>query len=114
MSKNENNFQPQPADEETDVVVEMPKEAIIKLVQENLVKSYEMLIWLFNISTPIATGLWTAFFTLSVGWKSSLFFSSIAFTVFSLALGFFIWQNRKKTFSSSVKKKIKISDIGRK
>ncbi len=114
MAKNEINLPNNLTDGETDVVVEMPKEAVIKLVQENLVKNYELLIWLFNVSTPIMTALWTAFFTLSAGWKSSLFFSSTAFTILSLVLGFFIWHNRKRTFSDSVHKKIKISDIGKK
>lgn len=97
--------------EETTIVVEMPKEAVIKLVQENLVKNYELLIWLFNISTPIATALWTAFFTLSNGWRSSLFFSSLAFTIFSMVLIILICINRKKIFSESVRRKIKISKI---
>ena len=41
MAKNEINLPNNLTDGETDVVVEMPKEAVIKLVQENLVKNYE-------------------------------------------------------------------------
>lgn len=101
-------------DEETSVVLEMPEEVVVKLVQENLVRDYELLIWLFNASITIAASLWTAFYTLNPGIKSSLFFSSVAFSLFSIILIFLIRNNRKKVFSSSVRKKVKISDFNRK
>lgn len=99
---------------ETNVVVEMPEEVVIKLVQENLVKDYELLIWLFNASITIAASLWTAFYTLNVGIKSSLFFSSVAFSIFSIVLIYLIWKNRKKVFSSFTRKILKFSDFSKK
>lgn len=97
---------------EAELILETPREVVVKLVQENSVKNYELLIWLFNVSTPIATALWTAFFTINAEEKSlPLFFSSVAFSVFSLALLYFIVKNRKKTYSDSIRTSTKISDL---
>ena len=97
--------------EEPKLILETPREVIVKLVQENLVRNYELPMWLFNVSTPIATALWTAFFTIKAEKSLPLFFSSVAFTIASLALFYIIIKNRKETFSDSVKKSIRISDL---
>jgi len=98
---------------ETHVVVEMPEEVVIKLVPENLVRNYDMLTWLFNASSSISVGLWTAFVTTDMKLLSSLFFSGLAFTIMSLVLLVLIRKNRKKTFSDPVRKKLKISEFHR-
>ncbi|MCX6723702.1 MAG: hypothetical protein NT155_00830 [Candidatus Staskawiczbacteria bacterium] len=115
MAKGKNNVEnlDKLNNKETNVVLEMPEEVVIKLVQENLVKDYELLIWLFNASITIAASLWTAFYTLNVGIRSSPFFSSVAFSIFSIVLIYLIWKNRKKVFSISTRKILKISDFNK-
>lgn len=96
---------------ETHVVVEMPGEVVIKLVQENLVKTYETLVWLFNASSSLAVGLWTAFFTTEWKVPSSLFFSALAFSIMSVVLVFLMIKNRKAVFAEPIRKKLKITEF---
>jgi len=96
---------------ETHVVVEMPEEVVIKLVQENLVKNYETLVWLFNASTSIAAGLWVAFITVEPRWFTSLFFSAAGITVLSIVLIVLIIINRKSVFSNPVRKRMRITEF---
>ncbi len=96
------------SERETDVILETPKEIMITLVPENLVKNYELLLILFNVSTPIATALWTAYLTIG---GMSLLLSSGAFTLLSVFLLILIVIKRKNAFSDFVRKKTKFSDF---
>ena len=116
--KTEKNLEPEiPGEgskaEETHVVVEMPEEVVIKLVQENLVKTYENLVWLFNAASSLAVGLWTAFFTTELKIPSSLFFSALAFTIMSLVLIVLMVKNRRAVFANPVRKRLKITEFHR-
>jgi len=48
---------------ETKVIVQMPNEIEIGLVQANELKHYELFQWLAILLLPIAVGFWTAYFT---------------------------------------------------
>lgn len=93
---------------ETDIVLETPQEIIITLVPENLVKNYELALIIFNVSTPVATALWTAYFTIG---GRSLLLSSSAFTLLSVSLFLLMITNRKKAFSTFVKKRMELSNF---
>lgn len=87
---------------ETKVIVQMPNEIEIELVQANELKHYELFQWLVALLLPIAVGFWTAYFTGNK--RLELFWSALVFLVISGLFGFLAYRYRKKVFSGSIKK----------
>lgn len=95
--------------QDTKVIIEMPKEVRVRLVTVNELKQYEFFQWLAIFFAPIAVGFWTAYFS---GNKDlELWWSAL---VFSLASGLFIvlaFIYRKKVFQSDIQKVASIKDF---
>ena len=87
---------------ETRVVIKMPAEIKIDLVQANELKHYELFQWLVILLLPIASGFWTAYFT--NGKKAELLWSALAFTVISLLFVVLAYWYRKKVFQGNIQK----------
>ena len=87
---------------DTKIIIGMPNEVEITLVQANELRHYELFQWLVTLLLPIAVGFWTAYFT---GIRNSeLFWSASVFTVVSILFVILAYEYRKKVFRGSIKK----------
>jgi len=87
---------------ETEVIVEMPNEVEVSLVQANELRHYELFQWLVAILLPIAVGFWTAYFTGNR--VKELLWSALIFTAISAVFVLLAFIYRKKVFHGSIKK----------
>jgi len=87
---------------ETKVILQMPNEIEIELVQANELKHYELFQWLVTLLLPIAVGFWTAYFTGNK--RPELFWSALVFTVVSGLFVYLAYKYRRKVFSGSIRK----------
>jgi len=87
---------------DTEIIIGMPDEVEISLVQANELKHYELFQWLVTLLLPIAVGFWTAYFT---GIKNpELLWSALVFTGISILFVILAYKYRKKVFRGSIKK----------
>jgi magnesium-transporting ATPase (P-type) len=98
-----------PENKETSVIVSFPDKLEIQMVQANELQHYEIFQWLATLFASIASGFWTAFFTLDM-LNSFLWIATICTLVFFLfvALAYFY---RKKVFYGSVNKSIYLKEL---
>lgn len=85
----------------TKVVVSMPDEVKIELVQANELRHYELFQWLVALLLPVAAGFWTAYFTGEK--KPELLWSAVIFTLLSGVFVFLAVWYRKKVFHGSIR-----------
>ena len=86
----------------TKVIIGLPSDIEIELVQANELKLYELFQWLVVILLPVAVGFWTAYLT--VDKAANLFWSALAFSGLSALFVILAFLRRKKVFRGSVKK----------
>ncbi len=86
----------------TKVIIGMPDNIEVELVQANEIKHYELFHVLLTLFLPIAIGFWTAYFTGNKG--DGILFSAIVFSGVSLVLLVLGIMRRIKLFRGSVKK----------
>lgn len=87
---------------DTKIIVGMPNEVEISLVQANELRHYELFQWLVTLLLPIAVGFWTAYFA---GIKNQeLLWSASVFTGISILFVILAYEYRKKVFKGSIKK----------
>jgi len=111
--KNKNSIDKQKIqDEETKVIVLMPNEIEIELVQANELRHYELFQWLVVLLLPVAVGFWTAYFT--GDGKPELLWSASVFTIISGLFIFSAYKYRKKVFHGTIKKIASLNSFKRK
>lgn len=88
--------------EETKVIIGLPGEVEVDLVQANELKHYELFQWLVVLLLPVAVGFWTAYFTGNE--NQELFWSASVFTGISILFIILSFNYRKKVFRGSIKR----------
>jgi hypothetical protein len=94
---------------DTTVMVHFPNEISIELVQANELRHYEIFSWSASLVATIAAGFWTAYFTTSR--SSQLMWTSLAFSVISVASIFAAIYYRRKVYHGSHVRKSNLSDF---
>ena len=95
---------------DTKVIVGFPDSININLVPANELQHYERFQWLVVMLLPIATGFWTACFTINEAPKS-LSWSAAMFSAVSLLFIVLAYLSRRKIFHGSIKKEMLLRDF---
>lgn len=84
------------------VEVAFPECVHIELVQANDLRHYEIFLWLVSLSASTAAGFWVSF--ASAAFNKSLFASSLAFSLLTLAFAIVAFYYRRKIKDAKLKK----------
>ncbi len=111
MSRKENEFPNSNftgEENDTKVILLLPNEIVIKMVQANELKHYEIFTWLTGLFFAAAIGFWTAYMANP---QNALLWSACVFSIFTIVFLVVAVYYRSQVYHKSVKRSASFRDF---